>query len=462
MKRFLYTVLLSGFFFTFTYSNNNIDYLEPLPDANYVSVENNIIIGFEKPIYLSQTELLNSLSVNGTISGAHEGNIILCDGQKKIIFTPFIPFSNGEKINVIMTGRLLQLIHPGLKEYLYSFNTSLRKINYVPLNDPEDGIYLTPSVFDDTRHRDLLPALTVTTNNNPAQGFLFTVPYYRGFYIPTISDVNGAPYWYTFYVQGSGDLKKQPNGNITFYDKSRDKHLELNTNYDLVDSFYCGNGYHADIHELRVLNNNHALLMAYDPEEVDMSQIVQGGNPHAIVTGLIIQEIDENKNVVFQWRSWDHFAITDAQHVNLLDSVIDYVHGNAIESDNDGNIIVSSRHLNEITKINRTTGDIIWRFGGAHNQFTFLNDTLRFTYQHAVRRIANGNLTLFDNGNYHTPPFSRAVEYSLNETGMTATLVWQYRKTPDVFGFWGGYVQRLDNGNTLIGWGGTSPCYYRS
>ncbi len=49
--------------------------------------------------------------------------------------------------------------------------------------------------------------------------------------------------------------------------------------------------------------------MSYDPQMVDMSKIVPGGNPNATVTGLIVQEIDENKNVVFQWRSWDHFKL---------------------------------------------------------------------------------------------------------------------------------------------------------
>ena len=88
----------------------------------------------------------------------------------------------------------------------------------------------------------------------------------------------------------------------------------------------------------RVLNNGHALLMSYDKQPVNMSLIVPGGHPNAMVTGLIIQEIDENKNVVFQWRSWDHYLITDAVDVNLTFSTIDYCHGNAIELDNDGNL----------------------------------------------------------------------------------------------------------------------------
>jgi hypothetical protein len=71
--------------------------------------------------------------------------------------------------------------------------------------------------------------------------------------------------------------------------------------------------------------------------------------------------------------------------------------------------------------------------------------------------LPDGHLTMFDNGNFRVPQFSRAVEYAIDETSRTATLVWQYRLTPDVFGVAFGSVQRLPNGNTLIGWGATRP-----
>ncbi|MCX6163997.1 MAG: aryl-sulfate sulfotransferase, partial [Ignavibacteriae bacterium] len=130
-------------------------------------------------------------------------------------------------------------------------------------------------------------------------------------------------------------------------------------------------------------------------------------------------------------------------------------HGNSIAVDTDNNIIISSRHMDEITKINTSTGNIIWRLGGKNNQFTFINDTIGFSHQHDARRINNGHLTLYDNGNFHTPPRSRAIEYVLNETSnpKTATLVWQYRRTPSIYASATGNVQRLPNGNTLIGWG---------
>ncbi len=253
------------------------------------------------------------------------------------------------------------------------------------------------------------------------------------------------------------DFKEQFPNMLTYMDGTHEKFYAMDTLHNLIDGFYCGNGYGTDLHELRVLQNGIAFLLSYNPEIVDMSHVVDGGDTNATVIGLIIQEIDHNKNDIFQWRSWDHFQITDATHENLTASSIDYVHGNALEIAGDENIILSSRHMDEITKINIEDVSIIWRWGGKHNQFSFINDNIGFSHQHAIRIISNGNYTLFDNGNYHNPPFSRALEYKLNENSKTATLVWQYENNPSYYGSAMGYVQRLSNGNTLIGWGATNP-----
>jgi hypothetical protein len=433
--------------FSSTSSNNKIIYLEPQPDANFVNVNNNIIIGFEKPIGLGEKEILSCINVKGSRGRNYDGTAIVCGDNMKIIYKPFAPFNFNEKITISLTGKLLKTISRA--EYKYSFNTALRKAswNYTKSIKQEFN-YQGNSLLDP-------PQLTVTIDNNPSEGLFFSTPWSAGSDL-VITNNNGTPNWYLHINVLLGDFKKQPNGDLTYFDSDLNKHFEMDENYNVVNTYYCGNGYTTDIHELRVLNNGHALVMAYDPEIVDMSHIVSGGDTNATVIGLIIQEIDENKNVIFQWRSWDHFAITDETHENLLDSVIDYVHGNAIEVDNDNNLLISSRHIDEITKINRTTGAIIWRLGGRNNQFTFVNDPIRFSHQHAIRRIPNGNITLYDNGNFHTPHFSRAVEYSLDEINKIATLVWQYRNNPDIYGYWGGYVQRLNGGNTLISWGGAN------
>lgn len=210
------------------------------------------------------------------------------------------------------------------------------------------------------------------------------------------------------------------------------------------------------------------LLAAQDPKD---SILALKALNSEIVFGAIIQELDNQKNVVFQWRSWDHFHILDATRdihfvpTSAADTFIDYMHINAAINDSkDGNFIASFRHMDEISKIKRADGSFIWRWGGKHNMFTFSGpsptDTLQFSHQHDPFRITNGNITLWDNGNLHTKivadtvatvPSSRAVEYELDENAHTAKVVWHYDSVP--FSAAAGNVQRLPNGNTFIGLG---------
>ena len=122
--------------------------------------------------------------------------------------------------------------------------------------------------------------------------------------------------------------------------------------------------------------------------------------------------------------------------------------------------LLSGRALSEVTKINRDTGEIIWRWGGKRNQFQFVNsigaEEVEFVRQHDARRAANGNITLFDN-RLGVSTYSRAVEYHLDEENKVATLVWEYRNDPDVFARILANAQRLPSGNTLIGWGSGHP-----
>ena len=309
------------------------------------------------------------------------------------------------------------------------------------------------------------PAFQITVNSNATSGQLFysTFNLNSGLYNPPFLAImnNDGTFSYIKQLQQRGfDFKLQPNGNYTYYDSNGGIFFEMDKQYNIIDSFYTKNGYITDAHELQLLPNGNALLLGQDFERVDMSKVITGGNVNANVIGCVIQELDTNKNVIFQWRSLDHYKITDAMpDINLLDTTIDYVHANAVDVDNDGNYLLSARHLDEVTKINKTTGDIIWRFGGKTNQFLFKNDTIGFSHQHHIRRIANGNITMFDNGNLHNTQFSRAVEYKLDEINKTTTLVWQYMNNPVTYTPAMGSVQRLDNGNTLIGWGENSTNY---
>jgi hypothetical protein len=471
MKKLILFLIFSSLFLTNTFSKQNNSssiflYTSPVHNSKYINKHTSIIITFKEKVSEQSLKKSDAILIYGSIKGRYDFKVNCTDEKNKYILEPKSQFFPGEKITVTFSPEIKFNIGNKIKKEILEFEISRYEINNNELpglkNELTDEQYFKILNSEQNDIPAAFPEITVLYSNNPAPGKILLSNLVYNIQIPNtpyliIINNDAAP---VFTRQTAGQVfnfDRQPNGNFTYFSRYKNKYLELDTAYNLIDSFYTGNGYVTDLHELRVLTNGHALLMSYDKQFVDMSQYVPNGNPNALVTGLIIQEIDENKNVVFQWRSWDHIPITDAMHENLTAPSIDYVHGNAIEIDNDGNLMISSRHLDEITKINRTTGEIIWRWGGKKNQFTFINDPIGFCYQHGIRRLPNGNVILYDNGNYHTPQVSRAVEYALNEVNLTATKVWEYYNEPNIFGSSMGFAQRLENGNTLISWGSTNP-----
>ena len=258
------------------------------------------------------------------------------------------------------------------------------------------------------------------------------------------------------FIQVTGKLSG-PHAGLTKLARDNGNHFNgFNTHYQLITNYWAVNGYSVDEHELQVLADGTYFLVGLRTETVDMSRYVIGGNTAASVTEQTVQQFTPAGELIFQWRAWEHLDVRDQQQfINILGSGFDFPHMNAIDVDTDGNILLSARNTSEVTKINRDNGDIIWRLGGVHNQFTFVNDPLSGTRnQHAIRMVTTNRYTIFDNGNLHSPSESRAVEYLINTTNMTATDVWQYPNpaTPSIYSFYMGNAQRLTNGNTLINW----------
>ena len=234
------------------------------------------------------------------------------------------------------------------------------------------------------------------------------------------------------------------------------KVIIMNSSYEEIDSITTTN-YMMDSHESVYLSNGNWILIGKFNRTLDLTEY--GGYPAATVTDNIIQEINSLGDVVFEWNTSEYFSLFDMPHHTINSQFIDYAHINSIHVDSDTTLVISSRHLDEITKINRISGEIIWRFGGLNNQFLFINDTAThgslltpFCHQHDARILENGNLTFFDNGNNKNAQYSRMVEYELDETNLIATLVWEYIDNADDFCNWMGNAQRLSNNNTIGTW----------
>jgi len=457
-------------------------YVSPLPGADRVLPETNVIVrpgGIVDPASIRPDAREGgrpTIEVEGSVSGPHSGRLRLSDDRRTLIFIPDVRFLALEEVRVrvggLRTNREGDLppqefaftIAGPEREALRDFHWPIGEEEIAPPADaPEHAARGAPPAApsEDPLPPDF-PVITATISGKTTPGRIFLTNINLSnasapSYLLILND-DGSPYWYRRMPSRTLDFKMQVDGRLSYFDRTIGAFSVLDSTFTVVDTFRCGNGYSTDFHDLVLLPNGHALLMSYDPQIVDMSQIVPKGLRNAIVLGLVLQELDREKAVVFQWRSWDHFRITDIVGHPLTGGVVDYVHGNSIDADSEGNLLISSRHLDEVTKISRETGELLWRLGGRNNQFGFVNDPVgTISHQHAARWLPNGNITLFDNGVFHDPRYSRAVEYAIDERKKTATLVWQGRHDPEVFGIATGYAQRLTSGNTLIQWGTTRP-----
>ena len=313
------------------------------------------------------------------------------------------------------------------------------------------------------------PELVVTNNAAAAPGVFIGSIGPRNSTYNVVLDRSGYP----LFSSKTESLTKfiQPNGLIAVPSDGAEGFDFKDEAFAQVDSFVMqGADYNLDNHDVYLLPNGHCLLIGQENRYIDMSQLTPGGQPDALVTGNIVQEFDANKELIFEWHTFDHMAITNS-FWGITKKNIDYAHINSVRMDpTDNSIICSFRQTTDIVKISRSTGEIIWRLGGQANDFTFIgehaeNAPYYFVGQHSAIPLGNGNLILFDNGGMGrgtpTPSdrdFSRAVEYQLDETNMTATLVWDYRHIPDIFANAQGNVRRFANGNTFIYWGaGVGP-----
>lgn len=253
------------------------------------------------------------------------------------------------------------------------------------------------------------------------------------------------------------NAERQQYQFVKFQNPQKVQYLLMDTAFELVDSFSTINGILPDIHDFQISKNGTFLLAGASDTLLDLSAYLFNGTPgnaNTNVVGFVVQEFDAGHQLLFQWNSNDHIHPSKAiDSYGYNAGSFDYCHGNSIEEDTDGNLLISFRNLDAVYKIDRQTGAILWELGGKNSTFTFLNDP-GFSGQHDVRRLPNGNIAMFDNGNSAAQPkVSRAVEYQLDTLNRVATRVWEYQYVPHFFSSALGSHQTTADRRHLINYG---------
>jgi Arylsulfotransferase (ASST). len=290
------------------------------------------------------------------------------------------------------------------------------------------------------------------SGSDPSPGF---VVFAAGVY-GLVIDNTGRVVWYRRFPNGPGlSFMAEPNGHYVARPATPDPSqvgswVEVDPLGNFTRTLGCAAGLQSRPHDLISERDGSYWLMCDEVRTMDLT--AEGGVATARVTGTAVQHVSAAGALLFNWSPFDHFAITDGEPADRTGPTVNWTHGNALDLDVDGNLIVSFRNLGEVTKINTVSGAVIWRMGGRRNQFTFLDSpNPPFSGQHSARVVARGSLIILDN--MGTPGESRAEAYTVDEAAMTARLARAYFSTPGVVTQIGGSAQSLPRGRTLASFG---------
>jgi hypothetical protein len=344
----------------------------------------------------------SGVRVVGSRSGAHSGVLRPYSTDTGESFLPSRPFIAGEKV----------VVHASVGGV--AVGTSFTIARQAAVSQKE--FPLNPGDARAVQHYSSAPSLTpstvrITTPAKPgaAPGDLFLAPYQgRGSPGPMIVDQSGALIWFQPLPRGVDATNFQVlqyegrpvlawwQGRIIQVGFGEGEDVLYDTSYRHVATIRAGNGYRADLHELRVTPQGTAWIDVFDPIHMNLSSM--HGSRDGILTDSVVQEVDIKTGLVmWEWHALGHIAPSESKNPVPKSYPWDYAHLNSADPGTSGDVLVSVRNTWTVYDVDLRTGAFLWRLGGARSSFK-LGPGTRFYWQHDAEFQPGGLISLFDNG----------------------------------------------------------------
>jgi hypothetical protein len=406
-----------------------------------------------------------AVTVKGSRSGSHSGVLRSYSTGTGESFIPSHPFTPGEKVTVRaqVTGG------PNTGAVSTTFVVAHQ---YAP---SQKQFPLNPGNAAEVQHYVSAPTLTpstvrIRTHAQPgaAAGDLFLAPYQgKGTPGPMITDQDGNLIWFRPLPahQSATNLQVQQyagqpvltwwQGRILEVGFGQGEDVIYNTSYKQIGRVRAGNGYHADLHEIRLEPDGTAWIDAFDPIHMNLSSL--HGQSDGVLTDGVVQQIDVKTGLVmWEWHALGHIPVSESHNaVPGSHYPWDYVHVNSISPGGSGDVLLSSRNTWALYDVDLHSGAIRWRLGGSHSSFKAGAGT-HFYWQHDAKWQAGGLISVFDNGS--DPPKerqSRGLLLEANTTAHTVTLRKQFTNpSRTLLASSQGNTLNLPGGDWLMGYGG--------
>ena len=350
------------------------------------------------------------------------------------------------------------------------------------------------------------PRLRIERPGSPAPGWLlttFNTSEPTPAYFNVILDERGAPVWYkrssrqliNLQRLGDGTLVSSPLGR--FFGTTDD---DLGHWIHDVDGTLLAEHGTSDSVTLPVDHHDYLpgpvaggwTIVSYPfREDVDTTAVPWGGHVDDSVVDASIVELDDRGGTVWEWDSVDHFGLAEttfpqrfARWSDRYGGEIDLIHVNSFQRLDDGDYVVSARHLDAAFRIDRATGDVEWILGSlpsdpdalgyvqnpdgskhpsGDNRLEIIGDPWGGPRRPHDARLheVDGTLllTLHDNRTARVGETARFVVYEIDEVEMTATLVREIRNPGGQVSGALGSARRADDGSVLVNWGQLQPMF---
>jgi hypothetical protein len=375
------------------------------------------------------------VSVAGSRSGEHSGKLepySTGTGESFVLNKPLTP---GEQVAV----HALVGVHTATPEQ--PVTTVFTVAHQVVVSQQE--FPNNPGDPKAVQHYASAPTITPSsvTINQPAlpgaaPGDLFLAPYQgEGSPGPMISEQDGTLVWFHPLPSGeqSTNFKLQQyegktvltwwQGRILKVGFGQGEDVIYNSSYQPLAKVRAGNGYLADLHEIRLTPQGTAWIDAFDPIQMNLRSV--HGPKHGVLTDSVVQEIDVKTGLVmWEWHALGHIPLADSHNpVSTNNYPWDYIHVNSVDPGSSGDVLISARNSWGLYDINIRTGAFNWRLGDEQSSFK-LGPGTRTYWQHDAEWQPGGLISVFDNGS--TPPKerqSRGLLLDPNLASKTVTLV---------------------------------------
>jgi Arylsulfotransferase (ASST) len=404
---------------------------------------------------------VSDVHVAGSSSGSHTGVLRAYSTGTGESFLPSKPFRAGEKVTVHAEAGGTAV------------GTSFTIAHQAPVSQKQ--FPLNPGDANAIQHYATAPTLTPSTVHittpakaGAAPGDLFLAPYQgKGTPGPMIAEQNGGLVWFKPLPSGESATNMQVQqyegkpvltwwqGRILEVGFGQGEDEIYNTSYQHVATVKAGNGYHADLHEIRLTPEGTAWTDDFDPIEMNLSSYK--GLSDGVLTDSVVQEIDVKTGLVmWEWHALGHIPISETNNpAPKYHYPWDYVHINTADPGSNGDVLVSSRNTWTLYDVDIASGQVRWRLGGSHSSFKQGAGT-RFYWQHDSEWQPGGLISLFDNGS--TPPKekqSRGLLLKPDTAAHTVTLVKALTNpSKTLLASSQGNTLALPGGDWLMGYGG--------